>query len=300
MGKETKGEMSFLEHLEELRWHIIRSVLAVLFFAILAYVFSRYIFDYVLIAPQYPDFPTNYLLCRLGLFFHSPSLCINTKPLSLINTALFGQFSTDMGVSAIAGFILASPFVFWEFWKFVAPALHENERNNARGAVFAISGLFLIGVMFGYFVIVPFTIHFLGTYSISNKVENLININSYFSSQPHRRLQPRRRPDGDVLHEARGLHLRRAEPLLRHAGAALARRRRGRRSPVDHGRRCPRRPGQRGDQPGRTDVRDPGPAGRARGRRRIAGRSQPVPLRHADGPRRRRCAVVPVRRRHRI
>jgi len=182
MAKEPKEEMSFLEHLEELRWHIIRSVLAVVFFAILAYIFSRYIFDYVLIAPQYPSFPTNYALCRLAEVFHSPSLCINTRPLKLINTTLFGQFSTDMGVSAIAGFILASPFVFREFWKFIAPALHSNERKHVNGAVFAISGLFLIGVMFGYFVIVPFTVHFLGTYSVSGKVENLISINSYFST----------------------------------------------------------------------------------------------------------------------
>jgi Twin arginine targeting (Tat) protein translocase TatC len=182
MAKGTKGEMSFLEHLEELRWHIIRSVLAILFFAILAYVFSRYIFDYVLIAPQYSDFPTNKFLCYMADVFHSPSLCINTKPMKLVNTLFFGQFSTDMGVSAIAGFILASPFVIWEFWKFIAPALLENERKHARGAVFGISGLFLLGVLFGYFVIVPFTIHFLGTYSISNKVENLISINSYFST----------------------------------------------------------------------------------------------------------------------
>ena len=153
----AKEEMSFLEHLEELRWHIIRSVLAILFFAILAYVFSRYIFDYVLIAPQYSDFPTNRFLCHMADVFHSPSLCINMKPMKLVNTLFFGQFSTDMGVSAIAGFILASPFVFWEFWKFIAPALRENERNHARGAVFAISGLFLLGILFGYFNRIIFT-----------------------------------------------------------------------------------------------------------------------------------------------
>ena len=182
MGKSPKTEMSFLEHLEELRWHIIRSVLAIVFFAILAYIFSRYIFDYVLIAPQYPDFPTNHILCHLGEIFHRPELCINTKPLKLISTDLFGQFSTDMGVSAICGVILASPFVFWEFWKFIAPALHNNERKNARSAVFAISALFFVGVLFGYYIIVPFTIHFLGTYSVSTKVENFIRINSYFST----------------------------------------------------------------------------------------------------------------------
>lgn len=182
MAKSSKGEMSFLEHLEELRWHIIRSVLAIVFFAVLAYIFSRYIFDYVLIAPQNPEFPTNYILCKLAALTNAPNLCINTKPLKLISTTLFGQFSTDMSVSAISGFILASPFVFWEFWKFIAPALHENERGHARGAVIAISGLFLVGVLFGYFVIVPFTIHFLGTYSVSHQVENLISINSYFST----------------------------------------------------------------------------------------------------------------------
>lgn len=174
--------MSFLEHLEELRWHIIRSVLAVVFFAVIAYVYSRYIFDYILIAPQHPDFFTNRILCKLAEMTHSPSLCINTKPLKLISTDLFGQFSADMKISTIAGFIIASPFVFWEFWRFIAPALHNNERRYARGAVFVISALFLVGVLFGYYVIVPFTIHFLGTYAISNQVENMIRINSYFST----------------------------------------------------------------------------------------------------------------------
>lgn len=182
MNNNPKTEMSFLEHLEELRWHIIRSVLAVVFFAVLAFVFDKYIFDYVLLSPQYKDFPTNRILCHLAEVMNSPRLCINSIPLKLINTSLFGQFSASMSVSAIAGFILASPFIFWEFWKFIAPALHSNERKHARGAVFSISGLFLIGVLFGYFVIAPFTIHFLGTYSVSQKVENLISLSSYYSS----------------------------------------------------------------------------------------------------------------------
>lgn len=184
MAKEPRGEMSFLEHLEELRWHIIRSVLAIVFFAVLAFIFIQYIFDYILIAPQYPQFPTNHILCRLAAITHSPSLCINSVPLKLVNINLFGQFSAAMSVAGITGFILASPFIVYEFWKFISPALHENERKNARGAVLSISGLFMLGVLFGYFVIAPFTIHFLGTYSVSqsNKVENLITINSYFSS----------------------------------------------------------------------------------------------------------------------
>jgi sec-independent protein translocase protein TatC len=182
MKKNTEGEMTFLEHLEVLRWHIIRSVLAIVVMAIVAFKFSRYIFDYILIAPQNSSFFTNEMLCKLAKITNSPSLCINTKPLKLINTMLFGQFSIDMKVSAMAGFILASPYVFWELWRFLAPAFHSNERKHARGAVLSISALFLTGVLFGYYIIVPFTIHFLGSYSVSNQVDNLISINSYFST----------------------------------------------------------------------------------------------------------------------
>ncbi len=184
MAKKPKTEMSFLEHLEELRWHIIRSVLAVLFFAVMVFIFVQYIFDYVLTAPQYPDFPTNRILCHLSTVLHSPSLCINKVPLPLKNFELFGQFSAAMKIAGIGGFILATPFIVYEFWRFIAPALHENERKNARGAVFAISGLFFLGVLFGYFIIAPFTIHFLGTFSVSNssRVENLISISSFYSS----------------------------------------------------------------------------------------------------------------------
>jgi sec-independent protein translocase protein TatC len=182
MKRNAQGEMTFLEHLEELRWHIIRSILAIVVLAIVAFSFSRFIFDYILIAPQNANFFTNHMLCKLGELTNSPSLCINTKPLKLINTMLFGQFSIDMKVSAMAGFILASPYVVWEFWRFLAPAFQSNERKNVRGAVFAISSLFLAGVLFGYYIIVPFTIHFLGTYSVSDQVDNLISINSYFST----------------------------------------------------------------------------------------------------------------------
>jgi len=93
-----------------------------------------------------------------------------------------GQFSTDMMVSLIAGLILASPFVFWEFWNFIAPALHNNERKHAKGAVFYISSLFMSGILFGYYMIVPFSIHFLGSYHVSEQVSNQINLTSYFST----------------------------------------------------------------------------------------------------------------------
>jgi Twin arginine targeting (Tat) protein translocase TatC len=174
--------MTFLEHLEELRWHIIRSALAIVVFATLAFVYSRYIFDYILLTPKNPDFISNRLLCKLGGLLHTSSLCINSKPLKLINIDMSGQFSTDMMVSTIAGLIVASPFVIREFWSFIAPALHSNERNHARGAVFAISSLFLLGILFGYYMIVPFSVHFLGSYAVSSQIENQINLTSYFST----------------------------------------------------------------------------------------------------------------------
>jgi sec-independent protein translocase protein TatC len=182
MKKNEGVEMSFLEHLEELRWHIIRSCLAIVICAVLAFIFSRIIFDQVLLAPKNPDFFTNRILCKLGTLLHSQNLCINTKPFQLININMSGQFSTDMMVSLIAGLILASPFVFWEFWNFIAPALHNNERKHAKGAVFYISSLFMSGILFGYYMIVPFSIHFLGSYHVSEQVSNQINLTSYFST----------------------------------------------------------------------------------------------------------------------
>ena len=173
--------MTFLEHLEELRWHIIRSVIAIIVFAVLAFIFKKIIFDVVLIAPKTPDFITNRILCHLSQVLHMESLCINVKPFQLVSTSMAGQFSTHIWISIIAGIIVASPVVFYEFWSFVAPALYTKERSHARGAVFIISFLFILGVLFGYYLIVPLSVHFLGSYSVSDQVENMINLWSYFS-----------------------------------------------------------------------------------------------------------------------
>jgi sec-independent protein translocase protein TatC len=176
------GEMTFLEHLEELRWHIIRSAVAILFFSILAFIYDNLLFDKVIFAPKNPSFFTNRMFAHLAEILHSPSIRINDKPFQLINFTMSGQFQADMWISLIAGLIVAFPFVVWEFWRFVAPALHSKERKNARGAVLAISGLFFTGVLFGYYLIVPLSIHFLGTYSVSDQILNQINITSYFST----------------------------------------------------------------------------------------------------------------------
>lgn len=180
-GNEDR-EMTFLEHLEELRWHIIRSVVAVVAFAVIAFIYKRVIFDDIILAPNGPDFITNRLLCRLGEIMHTPALCINQTPIDLISIKMSGQFTTHINISLVAGLILAFPYVFWEFWKFFRPALHDKERKHARGAVLSASFLFLLGVVFGYFMIVPLSLNFLGSYRVSDLVHNQINVRSYIGT----------------------------------------------------------------------------------------------------------------------
>jgi len=180
--KDAEGEMSFLQHLEELRWHIIRALIAVVAGAILAFMFKNFIFDHVILAPNNPDFVTNRLLCRLADAVNAPVLCINQDPIELISIKMSGQFTTHINISLVAGLILAFPYVFWEFWSFFRPALYEKERKYARGAVTMASLLFVMGILFGYFVITPLSINFLGSYRVSDLVNNQINITSYIGS----------------------------------------------------------------------------------------------------------------------
>lgn len=178
----TEGEMTFLQHLEELRWHIIRAILAVVAGAILAFLFKNIIFDKVILAPNTPDFISNRLLCQLAEKVNVPALCINQNPVELISIKMSGQFTTHINISLVAGLILAFPYVFWEFWSFFRPALYEKERKYARGAVTMASLLFMTGILFGYFIITPLSINFLGSYRVSEIVTNQINITSYISS----------------------------------------------------------------------------------------------------------------------
>jgi sec-independent protein translocase protein TatC len=178
----NEGEMTFLQHLEELRWHIIRSVVAIVVGAVVAFILKDFIFNQVILAPKNPDFITNRLLCRLADIVNAPALCINQQPLNLISIKMSGQFTTHINISLIAGLVLAFPYVFWEFWSFFRPALYEKERKYARGAVTAASLLFLTGILFGYYIISPLSINFLATYRVSDLVTNQINITSYIGS----------------------------------------------------------------------------------------------------------------------
>jgi len=180
--KSSYAEMSFLEHLEELRWHIIRSALAIMVFAVAAFILKDFIFNTVILNPRTPEFWTNRMFARLAEMTGTEALRINEVPLELISIKIADQFMTHIWVSIIAGFIIAAPVVFYEFWRFIKPALYDTEKKYASGAVFFTSVLFLMGILFGYFLIVPLSVHFLGTYNVSGDVTNQINLRSYIGS----------------------------------------------------------------------------------------------------------------------
>jgi sec-independent protein translocase protein TatC len=181
-GNNEVAEMSFLDHLEALRWHIIRAFVSIIICATLAYIYSDFIWNSVLLAPKSPDFWTSKMVIQLTGLMGIKSNGLNQTPIQLINFNLSGQFMVDVWTAIIAGFIVAFPYVVYQFWSFIKPALYENERKYATGAVAVMSGLFLMGVLFGYYLIVPFSLDWLGSYSISKEVVNQINILSYISS----------------------------------------------------------------------------------------------------------------------
>ncbi len=176
-------EMSFLDHLEELRWHILRSTAVILVVAIAAFIAKDFVFNYIVLAPRHPDFITYQLLCnfvsRLGL---GDILCFNEVSFSVTNIEMAGQFLMHIKVSFIVGLVVSFPYVFIEIWRFVSPALHPNERKNMGGVIFFSSMLFYIGILFGYLILTPFSINFLGNYNVSEEVRNDINLSSYIST----------------------------------------------------------------------------------------------------------------------
>ena len=160
---QTKDEMSFLDHLEELRWHLIRSVIAILIIATLAFIFKDFIFDVLLFGPKKKDFITYKLFCSISQSIgQGNSFCIDELPFRIQSRTMAGQFSAHLWTSILAGFILAFPYIIFEFWKFISPGLYENERKNARGFIFIASLLFFLGVLFGYYIVTPLSINFLG------------------------------------------------------------------------------------------------------------------------------------------
>ena len=180
MAKKNQGEMSFLDHLEVLRWVLIRSTIAIMIGATVAYTYSEFIFDVIIFGPKNADFVTYRFFCEMATKYGlDQSFCITELPFTIQNRTMEGQFSMLIWTSITAGFIIAFPFILWELWKFVGPALYEKEKKNIKYFIFLASILFFIGVAFGYFVLVPLSINFLSNLTISSMVENQIDIDSY-------------------------------------------------------------------------------------------------------------------------
>lgn len=180
--KTPNDEMSFLDHLEDLRWHLIRATLAIIIAATVAFLAKGFIFDILLFGPSKGDFWTYDILCRITNFVGvDGGFCFQELPFTIQSRTMGGQFAAHIWVSITAGFIIAFPYVIYEFWKFVAPAMKTNEKSNARGFIFISSLLFFLGVLFGYYVITPLSINFLGKYQVSELVLNEFDISSYIS-----------------------------------------------------------------------------------------------------------------------
>lgn len=183
MGKHlgTTAELSFLDHLEELRWHLIRTTLAVVLAGFAAFLAKGLIFDVLLFGPSRVDFLTYDILCRATTWagFEGGFCYQGEMPFSIQSRTMGGQFAVHVWTSITAGFIIAFPYIIYEFWKFISPAMHSYERNTARGFILISSLLFFIGVLFGYYVISPLSINFLGRYQVSGQVMNEFDIDSY-------------------------------------------------------------------------------------------------------------------------
>jgi len=175
--------MSFVEHLDVLRSHLFKSAVAVAVGAIIMAIYNKFIVQRVLMGPTNGDFATYVYLCkisqRLGL---GGALCMTEIHVKMQNTQVAGQFNIYFNVILIGGFILAFPYVFWQFWKFAKPALTQKELRNTRGVIFWVSLLFFLGILFGYFIIAPYTINFFSNFVLDPKIANDWMVSDYFST----------------------------------------------------------------------------------------------------------------------
>ena len=180
---KSPDEMSFLDHLEELRWHLIRSVLAVVIIGSVAFIFSGFVFDVIIFGPKQMDFPTYKFFCKVATFMGFESdFCADELPFTIQSRTMGGQFSADIWTAIWAGFIVGFPYVLYELWKFISPGLHPNEKRHSKGFIFIASALFFLGVLFGYYVVAPLSINFLGTYQVSEIVLNEFDLASYIGA----------------------------------------------------------------------------------------------------------------------
>ena len=179
--KKKEQNSTFGGHLDVLRKYLFRSIIAILVFAVIAFIYKDIIFNSIILLPSDSKFITYRALCKIGTLLNVDGLCFKSIELNLINTEIGGQFRFHLLISAISGIIIAFPFIAWQMWLFIKPALKDKEVKSSKGIIFFISSLFLIGVLFGYFIVAPLTINFLLTYELSSNIKNLISIGSYIS-----------------------------------------------------------------------------------------------------------------------
>src|SRR5690606_32916040 len=181
-GKNIEAEMSFFEHLEVLRWHIIRAFIAVTVFAIISFSFYDFIFNDIIMGPKNLDFWTYRMMCKVGDLLNLDGSCVEKIPFNIINTELAGQFMLQINSCLLMAVALGFPYLLFEVWLFIKPALTDLERKSASGFVFYATILFVIGALFGYYIVVPLSVNFLANVSLSEEITNQITIDSYLST----------------------------------------------------------------------------------------------------------------------
>ncbi len=181
MANKNVNEMSFLDHVEDLRWHLIRAVGSILVAAIIAFIMKDFIVG-IIMAPKHMDFPTYVALCEVSKFFGMDmSFCAAELPFQIEVRSVGGQFSAHIWTSIYAGLVIAFPYVIYQLWSFISPGLQDTERKSSRGFIFIASFLFFLGVAFGYYVITPLSLNFLTNYSFAEEVTNAFDLSSYNS-----------------------------------------------------------------------------------------------------------------------
>lgn len=190
MGLFTKrtdrkeGEMSFIGHINVLRWHLVRSVIVIIVLAGVAFCFPEILFTKIILGPSNQSFVTYTFLCECSRAWGlGDSLCFTIFDFHFQFLDLMGAFSTQMWVSIVAGLVAGFPYLLWELWRFVAPALQQKEIKAARGFIFYASVLFLLGVAFAYWIVSPMAVYFLGNYQIdpAHPIEVNVDVDSYIS-----------------------------------------------------------------------------------------------------------------------
>lgn len=181
-GKNIEAEMSFFEHLEVLRWHIIRSVIAIFVFALLAFSFYDFVFNQIIMGPKNLDFWTYRMMCKVGDLLNLDGFCVERIPFNIINTELAGQFMLQINSCLLMAVAMGFPYLLFEIWLFIKPALTDIERKSASGFVFYATILFVLGALFGYYIVVPLSVNFLANVSLSEEITNQITIDSYLST----------------------------------------------------------------------------------------------------------------------